>query len=92
MFERGILKNFKFLAYDLKMAEAVIVTEEQSIRIPNSYDLMIFHEEDVLILTNHQIRTNEKYEECAKAWTSVAANILMHHLFAPYQEQGGPQV
>ncbi|MFS7977596.1 hypothetical protein Hanom_Chr10g00905881 [Helianthus anomalus] len=51
-----------------------------------------FHEEDVLILTNHQIRTNEKYEECAKAWTSAAANILMHHLFAPYQEQGGPQV
>ncbi|MFS7955715.1 hypothetical protein Hanom_Chr07g00645891 [Helianthus anomalus] len=34
-FERGILKNFKFWAYDPKMAEAVIVTKEQSIRIPN---------------------------------------------------------
>ncbi|MFS7928256.1 hypothetical protein Hanom_Chr04g00318661 [Helianthus anomalus] len=91
-FERGILKNFKFWAYDPKIAEVVIVPEDQSIRIPNSYDLMSFHEEDVLILTNHQIRTNEKYEECAKAWTSVAANILTHHLFAPDQEQGGPQV
>ncbi|KAJ0786353.1 hypothetical protein HanOQP8_Chr02g0054471 [Helianthus annuus] len=85
-FERGILKNFKFWAYDPKMAEAFIVTEEQSIRIPNSYDLMSFHEEDVLILTNHQIRTNEKYEGYAKAWISADANILMHHLFAPNQE------
>ncbi|MFS7964882.1 hypothetical protein Hanom_Chr08g00755591 [Helianthus anomalus] len=91
-FERGILKNFKFWAYDPKMPEAVIVTEEQSIRIANSYDLMSFHEEDVLILTNHHIRTNKKYEECAKAWTRVVANILMHDLFAPDQEQGGPQV
>ncbi|KAM0043277.1 hypothetical protein Hdeb2414_s0010g00339371 [Helianthus debilis subsp. tardiflorus] len=93
-FEKGILKNFKFRAYDPKMVEAVIVTKEQSIRIPNSYDLMSFHEEDVLILTNHQIRTNEKYEEYAKAWTSAAANILMHHLFTPDQEneQDGPQV
>ncbi|MFS7968769.1 hypothetical protein Hanom_Chr09g00801401 [Helianthus anomalus] len=89
-FERGILKNFKFWAYDPKMAEAVIVTEEQSIRIPNSNDLMSFHEEDVLILTNHQIRTNEKYEECGKAWTSAAANILVRHLFAPDQEQCSP--
>ncbi|MFS7986618.1 hypothetical protein Hanom_Chr11g01012461 [Helianthus anomalus] len=55
---------------------------------------MSFHEEDVLILTNHQICTNEKYEECVKAWTSVAANKLIHHLFAPGPEnkQGGPQV
>ncbi|MFS7964893.1 hypothetical protein Hanom_Chr08g00755711 [Helianthus anomalus] len=81
-FERGILKNFKFWAHDPKMPEVVIVTEEQSIWIANSYDLMSFHEEDVLILTNHHIRTNEKYEECAKAWTSVVANILMHDLFA----------
>ncbi|MFS7935257.1 hypothetical protein Hanom_Chr05g00401341 [Helianthus anomalus] len=52
-FEKGIPKNFKFWAYDPKMVESVIVTEEQSIRIPNSYDLMSFHEEDVLILNNH---------------------------------------
>ncbi|KAF5809061.1 hypothetical protein HanRHA438_Chr04g0162871 [Helianthus annuus] len=92
MFEKGILRNFKFWAYDPKTAEAPIVTEEQSTRIPNSYDLVSLHEEDIMVLTNHQIRTNEKYEECAKAWTSAASNILMHHLFAPDQEQGGPQV
>ncbi|KAJ0749929.1 hypothetical protein HanPSC8_Chr05g0203131 [Helianthus annuus] len=91
-FEKGILRNFKFWAYDPKMAEAVIVTEEQAIRIPNSYDLMRFHEEDILILSNHQIRTNEKYEECAKAWTSVAVNIINHRLFAPDEVEGGPQV
>ncbi|MFS7910658.1 hypothetical protein Hanom_Chr02g00108811 [Helianthus anomalus] len=43
---------------------------------------MSFHEEDILVLTEHQIRTNEKYEECAKSWTSVATNILRHYLFA----------
>ncbi|KAJ0603654.1 hypothetical protein HanHA300_Chr02g0040731 [Helianthus annuus] len=91
-FERGILRNLKFWAYDPKMAEDGIVTEEQSIRIPNSYDLMSFHEEDIMVLNNHQIQTNEKYEECAKAWTSAAANILMNRLFAPKEEQGGPQV
>ncbi|MFS7907298.1 hypothetical protein Hanom_Chr01g00069551 [Helianthus anomalus] len=64
------------------MAEAVIVTEEHSIGIPNSYDLMGFHEEDILILTSHQIQTSEKYEECAKSWTSAAANILKNYLFA----------
>ncbi|MFS7946482.1 hypothetical protein Hanom_Chr06g00536801 [Helianthus anomalus] len=91
-FVKGILKNFKFWAYDPKMVEAAIVTKEQSIRIPNSYDLMSFHEEDIMILTKHKIQTNEKYEECAKAWTSAAANILMNRLFAPEEEQGGPQV
>ncbi|MFS8021361.1 hypothetical protein Hanom_Chr16g01426531 [Helianthus anomalus] len=74
------------------MAEAAIVTKEQSIRIPNSYDLMSFHEEYIMVLNNHQIQTDEKYEECAKAWTSSAANILMNRLFASEDEQGGPQV
>ncbi|KAJ0813540.1 hypothetical protein HanPSC8_Chr17g0774591 [Helianthus annuus] len=91
-FEKGILKSFKFWAYDPKMAEAAIDIEEQSIRIPNSYDLMSFHEEDILVLANHQIQTNEKYEECAKAWTSAAINIINHRLFAPYQDEVGPQV
>ncbi|MFS7953625.1 hypothetical protein Hanom_Chr07g00620891 [Helianthus anomalus] len=90
--EKGILKNLKFWADDPKMVEAAIVTEEQSIRIPNSYDLMSFHEEDIMVLTNHQIQTNKKYEECAKAWKSVAANILINHLFTQEEEQGGPQV
>ncbi|KAF5783129.1 hypothetical protein HanXRQr2_Chr11g0504321 [Helianthus annuus] len=81
-FEKGILRNFRFWAYDPTLAEAVIVTEEQSIQIPNSYDLMSFHEEDILILSNHHIQTPEKYEECAKSWTSAAANILKHYLFA----------
>ncbi|MFS7918138.1 hypothetical protein Hanom_Chr03g00197311 [Helianthus anomalus] len=79
---KGILRKFKFWAYDPVLAEVVIVTEEQSIRIPSSYDLMSFHEEDILILTSHQIRTGEKYEECAKSWTSAAANILKNYLFA----------
>ncbi|MFS7953162.1 hypothetical protein Hanom_Chr07g00615341 [Helianthus anomalus] len=74
------------------MVEAAIFTEDQSIRMGNSYDLMSFHEEDMMVLTNHQIQTNEKYEECAKAWTSAAGNILMNCLFAPEEEQGGPQV
>ncbi|KAJ0804369.1 hypothetical protein HanPI659440_Chr02g0037241 [Helianthus annuus] len=91
-YERGILRNLKFWAYDPKMVEAAIVTEEQSIRIPNLYNLMSFHEEDIMVLNNHQIQTNEKYEECAKAWTSAAANILMNRLFALEEEQGGPQV
>ncbi|KAM0063148.1 hypothetical protein Hdeb2414_s0003g00087671 [Helianthus debilis subsp. tardiflorus] len=64
-FEKEILKNLKFWAYDPKMAEAVIVTKEQSIRIPNSYDLMSFHEEDILVLSSQQIRCHEKYEVCA---------------------------
>ncbi|MFS7954477.1 hypothetical protein Hanom_Chr07g00630961 [Helianthus anomalus] len=81
-FEKGILRNFKFWAYNPCLAEAVIVTEEQSIMIPNSYDLMSFHVEDIFVLTHHQIRTKEKYEECAKYWTSAAANILRHYLFA----------
>ncbi|MFS7936540.1 hypothetical protein Hanom_Chr05g00416771 [Helianthus anomalus] len=75
-FEKGILNNFKFWAYDPKMTEAVIVTQEQSIRIPNSYDLMSFHEEDILVLSSHQIRCNNKYKVCAKELTSAAANIL----------------
>ncbi|MFS8002967.1 hypothetical protein Hanom_Chr13g01208331 [Helianthus anomalus] len=95
-FEKGILKNFKFWAYDPKMVEAFIVIEEQSIRILNlnSYDLMSFNEEDVLILTNHQIRTNEKYEECAKAWTSAATNTTSASSICPDQEneQCSPQV
>ncbi|MFS8008280.1 hypothetical protein Hanom_Chr14g01270821 [Helianthus anomalus] len=75
------------------MAEAVIVTQEQSIQIPNSYDLMSFHEEDIPIISNHQIRCNDKYDVCAKEWTSVAANILRHHLFAdPMPYLGGPQL
>ncbi|MFS7891949.1 hypothetical protein Hanom_Chr09g00788571 [Helianthus anomalus] len=43
---------------------------------------MSFHEEDILILTHYQIQTNEKYEECAKSWTSAVANILKNYLFA----------
>ncbi|MFS7921681.1 hypothetical protein Hanom_Chr03g00239811 [Helianthus anomalus] len=76
------IRKFKFWAYDPVLAEAVVVTEEQSIRILNSYDLVSFHEEDILVLTHHQIRTNEKYEECAKSWTSDAANILKNYLFS----------
>ncbi|MFS8034462.1 hypothetical protein Hanom_Chr17g01581401 [Helianthus anomalus] len=53
---------------------------------------MSFHEEDIIVLNNHQIQTNEKYEEWAKAWISVAANILTNRLFTPEEEQGGPQV
>ncbi|MFS8034477.1 hypothetical protein Hanom_Chr17g01581561 [Helianthus anomalus] len=75
-FEKGILKTFKFWAYDPRIAEAVIVTEEQSIRIPNSHDLMSFHQEDILILSSHQIRINEKYGECAKAWMSAACQYI----------------
>ncbi|MFS7926862.1 hypothetical protein Hanom_Chr04g00302091 [Helianthus anomalus] len=53
---------------------------------------MSSHEEDIMVLSNHQIRTNDKYEECAKEWTSVAANILRHHMFAdPLPGQGKPQ-
>ncbi|MFS8008262.1 hypothetical protein Hanom_Chr14g01270601 [Helianthus anomalus] len=90
--EKGILRNLKFWAYDPKMAEAVIVTQEQSIQIPNSYDLMSFHEEDIVVLSNHQ-SCNDKYEVCAKEWTSDAANIRRHHLFAdPMPNLGGPQV
>ncbi|KAJ0726026.1 hypothetical protein HanPI659440_Chr12g0465591 [Helianthus annuus] len=90
-FEKGILKNLKFWAYDLKMVEAVIVTEEQSIRISNSYDLMSFQEEDILVLSNKQIRCHEKYKVCAKEWTTAAANIIRHHLFAdPMTNLGGP--
>ncbi|MFS7996621.1 hypothetical protein Hanom_Chr12g01132041 [Helianthus anomalus] len=54
---------------------------------------MSFHEEDILALSIHQIRYNDKYEVCAKEWTSVAANILRHHLLAdPILDLGGPQV
>ncbi|MFS7899582.1 hypothetical protein Hanom_Chr00s066794g01787381 [Helianthus anomalus] len=74
--KKGILRNLRFWAYDPKMAEAVIVSEEKSIRIPNSYDLMSFQEEDILVLSNQQIRCHEKYEVCAKEWTTAAANIL----------------
>ncbi|MFS8023723.1 hypothetical protein Hanom_Chr16g01454811 [Helianthus anomalus] len=42
---------------------------------------MSFHEEDILVLTHHQIRNNEKHDECAKSWTSSAANILRNYLF-----------
>ncbi|MFS7997275.1 hypothetical protein Hanom_Chr12g01139771 [Helianthus anomalus] len=86
-FEKGILINFKFWACVLKMAEAVIVTNEQSIRIPNSYDLMSFHEEDILVLTSQQICCHEKYEVCQKEWTAVAANILKNLLFADPQQR-----
>ncbi|KAJ0618633.1 hypothetical protein HanHA89_Chr02g0055671 [Helianthus annuus] len=81
-FEKVILRNLKFWTYDPKMAEAMIVTQEQSIRILNSYDLMSFHEEDIVVLSNHQIHCNEKYEACGKEWTTAAANILRHRLFA----------
>ncbi|MFS7894010.1 hypothetical protein Hanom_Chr00s001384g01681031 [Helianthus anomalus] len=90
-FEKGILKNFKFWAHDPKIAEAVIVTNEQSIRIPNSYDLMSFHEEDILIITSQQIRCHEKYKLCANEWTIAAANILKNLLFADPQPRD-PQI
>ncbi|MFS7903624.1 hypothetical protein Hanom_Chr01g00026231 [Helianthus anomalus] len=64
------------------MAEADIITEEQSIRIPDTLDLMSFHEEDILVLNQNQIRTNDKYEECAKSWTSAVGNIVRNRLFA----------
>ncbi|MFS7966890.1 hypothetical protein Hanom_Chr09g00779271 [Helianthus anomalus] len=91
-FEKGILKNLKFWEYDSKMVEAVLITEDQSIRIPNTYDLMSCHEEDILVISIQQIRCNEKYEVCAKEWTTSAANILRHRLFAdPMPNMGSPQ-
>ncbi|MFS7999318.1 hypothetical protein Hanom_Chr12g01164661 [Helianthus anomalus] len=91
-FAKGILKNLHFWACDPKMAETVTVTQEQSIRIRDTLDLMIFHEEDILILNQHQIRTNDRYEECAKSWTSAVGNIVMNRLFADTdQAQGRPQ-
>ncbi|MFS7954096.1 hypothetical protein Hanom_Chr07g00626301 [Helianthus anomalus] len=53
--------------------------------LPNSYDLMSFHEEDILVLTNQQIRCHEKYEVCGKEWTTSVANILKNLLFADPQ-------
>ncbi|MFS7998863.1 hypothetical protein Hanom_Chr12g01159031 [Helianthus anomalus] len=91
-FTERILKNFHFWAYDPKMAKAVIVTQEQSIRIPDMLDLMSFHVEDILILNLHQIHTNDRYEEGAKSWTGVVGNIVRNCLFAdPDPAQGGPQ-
>ncbi|MFS7919541.1 hypothetical protein Hanom_Chr03g00213851 [Helianthus anomalus] len=92
-FAKGILKNFNFWAYDPKMAEAAIVTEEQLIGIPDTFDPTSFHEEDILVLNQHQIRTNNKYEECAKSWTDAVTNIVRNRLFAdPNPDLGGPQV
>ncbi|MFS7996401.1 hypothetical protein Hanom_Chr12g01129591 [Helianthus anomalus] len=67
------------------MAKVVIVTNEQSIRIPNSYNLMSFHEEGILILTSQQIRRHEKYEVCAKEWMTVVVNNQKNLLSADPQ-------
>ncbi|MFS8007689.1 hypothetical protein Hanom_Chr14g01264021 [Helianthus anomalus] len=52
---------------------------------------MSFHEEDIMVLSQSQIRTNVQYEECAKSWTNAVGNIIRSHLFAdPDPLQGGP--
>ncbi|MFS7937185.1 hypothetical protein Hanom_Chr05g00424671 [Helianthus anomalus] len=80
-FDKVVLKNIKFWAYDPKMAEAVIVTEENSFWLADTLDLISFHEEDIKILSEHQIRTNKQYEMFAKSWTSAALNVIGSRLF-----------
>ncbi|MFS7962842.1 hypothetical protein Hanom_Chr08g00731291 [Helianthus anomalus] len=54
---------------------------------------MSFHEEDILVMNQNHIRTNDKYEECAKSWTSAVGNIVWNRLFAdPNPDLGCPQV
>ncbi|MFS8008811.1 hypothetical protein Hanom_Chr14g01277271 [Helianthus anomalus] len=90
-FAKGILKTFQFWAYDPKMAETVTVTQEQSIRLADTLDLMSFHEEDIMILGQSHIRTNDQYEVCAKSWTCAVGNAIKNHLFADATPlYGGP--
>ncbi|MFS7946754.1 hypothetical protein Hanom_Chr06g00540031 [Helianthus anomalus] len=63
------------------MVEVAIVTKENSIRLVDTPDLISFHEEDIKILGQHQIRTNEQYETCAKSWTSAVVNMTGSRLF-----------
>ncbi|MFS7968441.1 hypothetical protein Hanom_Chr09g00797471 [Helianthus anomalus] len=49
------------------MGETVIVTKEQAYRLADTLDLISFHEEDIMVLSEHQIHTHEKYDVCAKS-------------------------
>ncbi|MFS7968295.1 hypothetical protein Hanom_Chr09g00795771 [Helianthus anomalus] len=52
---------------------------------------MSFHEEDILVLGQNQIHTNDQYEACAKSWTGAVGNIIRNRLFAdPAPLLGGP--
>ncbi|KAM0057389.1 hypothetical protein Hdeb2414_s0005g00157641 [Helianthus debilis subsp. tardiflorus] len=81
-FAKGILKNIQFWSYDLRMAEAMIVTKENTSRLADTLDLMSFHEEDMKILGQNQIRTNEQHEGWAKSWTSAVEKVIGNRLFA----------
>ncbi|MFS8008871.1 hypothetical protein Hanom_Chr14g01277991 [Helianthus anomalus] len=59
-FPNGVLKNFKFWAYDPKMGEAVVVTKESAYRLADTLELISFHEENIKVLNENQIRTNEQ--------------------------------
>ncbi|MFS7919057.1 hypothetical protein Hanom_Chr03g00208431 [Helianthus anomalus] len=58
------------------MGEAVTVTEEAPYYLADTSYLISFQEEDLDVLSRNQIRTNEKYEICAKSWTSAVANVI----------------
>ncbi|MFS7985017.1 hypothetical protein Hanom_Chr11g00993391 [Helianthus anomalus] len=80
-FPKGVLKNFQFWAYDPKMDETVIITIESAYHLGDTLDLISFHEEDIKILNQNQIRTNEQYEVSAKSWTSDVVNVIGLRLY-----------
>ncbi|MFS7912497.1 hypothetical protein Hanom_Chr02g00130631 [Helianthus anomalus] len=52
---------------------------------------MSFHEEDIMVLGQSQIRMNDQYEVYAKSWTGAVGSGIKNRLFvdaAPFY--GGP--
>ncbi|MFS7984983.1 hypothetical protein Hanom_Chr11g00993021 [Helianthus anomalus] len=80
-FPKGVLKKFKFWAYDPKMGDSVIVTEECAYRLADTLDQISFHEKDIKVLNENQIRTNEQYQVCAKSWTGAMVNMIGSRLY-----------
>ncbi|MFS7930178.1 hypothetical protein Hanom_Chr04g00341061 [Helianthus anomalus] len=71
------------------MGEALIVTTEPPYCLADTLVLISFHEVDLLVLSQHQIHANEKYEVGAKSWTSAVATVLGSKLYMHAVHQSG---
>ncbi|MFS7985026.1 hypothetical protein Hanom_Chr11g00993491 [Helianthus anomalus] len=63
------------------MGEAMIIIVESAYHLGDMLDLISFHEEDIQILNQNQICTNEQYEVFAKSWTSDVVNVIGSRLY-----------
>ncbi|KAM0014499.1 hypothetical protein Hdeb2414_s0035g00729401 [Helianthus debilis subsp. tardiflorus] len=69
------LKDLQFWMYDHVTSQVVIVCENAEYRIMDTKDLMCFGENDIKLLAQTQIRSDPKYEVCAKSYTGAIALI-----------------